>query len=78
MSNCVAAIQFDKEKQRFVLVSGSQRVEIRKTKALTQFVKDAPDISHDVLAALTEQWFPDAEVTDCKPIEAEVIEHVER
>ncbi len=75
MSNCVAAIQFDKEKQRFVLVSGSKRIEIRKTKALTKFVKDAPDISHDLLSALSDQWFPDAEVTEFQEIvePAEVI-----
>ncbi len=62
--NCVAAIQFDEEKQRFVLVSGSNRVEIRKTKALKKFVTDSPDISLDIIAALKDQWFPDADVTE--------------
>jgi hypothetical protein len=70
MLNCVAAIQFDEEKQRFVLVSGSNRVELRKTKALKKFVKDSPEISMDILAALKDQWFPD-EIED-----AEVIEEV--
>lgn len=59
MLNCVAAIQFDREKQRFVLVSGSNRVELRKTKALKKFVKDSPEISMDILAALKDQWFPE-------------------
>jgi hypothetical protein len=62
--NCVAAIQFDEEKQRFVLVSGNNRVEIRKTKALKKFVNDAPDIDMEILAALKDQWFPDAEFED--------------
>lgn len=59
MINCVAAIQYDEEKKCFVLVSGDNRVEIRKTKALAKFVKKAPDISMDILAALKDQWFPD-------------------
>lgn len=59
MLNCVAAIQFDEEKQRFVLLSGENRVEIRKTKALKKFVNDSPEISMDILAALKDQWFPD-------------------
>jgi hypothetical protein len=61
MLNCVAAIQFDEERQRFVLVSGNNRVEIRKTKALKQFVSDAPEISPDILAGLSAVWFPDIE-----------------
>lgn len=69
MLNCVAAIQFDEEKQRFVLVSGSNRVELRKTKALKKFVNDAPEISMDILAALKDQWFPEIE-------DAEIIEEV--
>jgi len=59
MLNCVAAIQFDTETQRFVLVSGNNRVEIRKTKALKKFVNDAPEISADILAGLSAVWFPD-------------------
>jgi hypothetical protein len=70
MINCVAAIQFDEETQRFVLVAGESRVEIRKTKALKKFVKDAPDISMEILAALKDTWFPDAEFE-------EVVEHSE-
>jgi hypothetical protein len=61
MLNCVAAIQFDEETQKFVLVSGNNRIEIRKTKALKKFVKDSPEISLDIIAALKDQWFPDAE-----------------
>lgn len=64
MKNCVAAIQFDEETQKFVLVSGSNRVEVRKTKALKKFVSDAPDISLDIVHALKDVWFPDAEYED--------------
>ncbi len=59
MLNCVAAIQFDEDKQTFVLVSGNNRIEIRKTKALTKFVEDAPEISADVLLGLSDVWFPE-------------------
>ena len=55
MNNCVAAIQFDEDADKFVLVSGNNRVEIRKTKALAKFVENAPDISAYVLAALSDQ-----------------------
>lgn len=73
MLNCVAAIQFDEERQRFILVSGNNRVEIRKTKALKKFVNDAPEISADILAGLTAVWFPDdniqeAEFTEVKEV----------
>jgi len=69
--NCVAAIQFDEEKQRFVLVSGSNRVEIRKTKALKKFVTDSPDISLDIIAALKDQWFPE-DIEDAVIVEEEL------
>jgi hypothetical protein len=59
MLNCVAAIQFDEETKKFVLVSGNNRVEIRETKALKNFVEDAPEISADILAGLTGVWFPE-------------------
>lgn len=59
MLNCVAAIQFDKERQKFVMVSGNNRVEIRKTKALKKFVDDAPEISADILTGLSDVWFPE-------------------
>jgi hypothetical protein len=52
-------------------VSGSNRVEIRKTKALAKFVKDAPDISMDILAALKDVWFPDDEMEDMNKAIAE-------
>lgn len=85
MITCVAAIQFDEEKQRFILVSGNNRIEIRKTKALKKFVKDSPDISMDILSALKDVWFPDAEfqaITDSVDLVHEnksdkVIDHVE-
>lgn len=74
MINCVAAIQFDEEIQKFVLVSGNNRVEVRKTKALKKFVKDAPSIDMDILAALKDQWFPDAEFEEMDNKVSEVIE----
>ena len=59
MLNWVAAIQFDEEKQKFVLVSGNNRVEIRNTKALKKFVDNAPEITPDVLVGLSDVWFPE-------------------
>jgi len=50
MLNCVAAIQFDEEKKVFILVSGDNRVEIGETKALIEFVNNAPEISPDIVA----------------------------
>jgi hypothetical protein len=70
MINCVAAIQFDEATQKFILVSGDNRVEIRKTKALKKFVKDAPEISPDIYAGLIDVWFPE-EVEDADFIEVE-------
>jgi len=64
MLNCVAAIQFAEDKQTFVLVSGDNRVEIRKTKALTKFVEDAPEITADILLGLTDVWFPGEQPKD--------------
>lgn len=59
MLNCVAAIQYNEETKKFTLVSGDNRVEINKTKALEKFVNNAPEISPDILAGLTGVWFPD-------------------
>jgi len=58
MLNCIAAIQFDEEKEKFILVSGNNRVEIEGTKALKKFVEDAPEISADILLGLSDVWFP--------------------
>lgn len=67
MLNCVAAIQFDEVKQRFVLVSGNNRVEVRKTKALKKFVDNAPEITADILAGLSDVWFPEEDgIEDAK------------
>ena len=58
MLNCVAAIQFDEETQKFILVSGNNRLELKKTTAFKQFVENSPDISADVLLGLSNIWSP--------------------
>jgi len=73
MLNCVAAIQFDEVNQKFVLVSGNNRVEIRKTKALKKFVDNAPEITADVLQGLSEVWFPEDGVEDGQFTEADEV-----
>lgn len=64
MLNCVAAIQFDEQKQKFILVSGNNRLEVSKTKALKKFVDKAPEISADILLGLTDVWFPGEQTKD--------------
>jgi hypothetical protein len=58
MLNCIAAIQFDEETQKFILVAGNNRLELKKTTAFKQFVENAPDISADVILGLSDVWFP--------------------
>jgi len=71
MLNCVAAIQFDEERQKFIMVSGNNRVEIKKTKALKQFVDKAPEISAEILSGLKDAWFPDAEFAEVEAVETD-------
>jgi len=68
MKNCVAAIQYDEKTNRFQLVSGGERLEIRSTKALKKFVNDAPDISLDLIHSLKDQWFPEEEIAEFEEI----------
>lgn len=64
MLNCVAAIQFDEETQKFILVAGNNRLELKKTTAFKQFVENAPDISPDVILGLSDVWFPEEQPKD--------------
>lgn len=66
--NCVAAIQYDIEEDCYVLVSGNNRVTVPQSKELDTFVHDAPDLSLDIVAALKDAWFPDAEFEEIEEV----------